>query len=408
MNVYPFIEAEKQGQGCVRRACVLLSVSRAAYYAWSAADPEERRRADDELLQAIKDAHKASRGTYGAPRITRALRKQGRRVSRKRVARLMRQRGIVGRARRRRKRTTIADPAAAKAADLLKRNFTPASHAIDAAWCSDISYVRTWEGWTYLATVIDLSSRRVVGLAMADHLRTSLVSEALEMALAQRRPEPGLIFHTDRGCQYTSGDFRGLLARHKIVQSLSRPGQCFRQRRRRELLRDAQGGAHLPGQLADTRRCPPRDLRVRRGLLQPPADALRPRLSLTSRLRSKTQGSQRGSGSVRNVSVRTRQPHLSRIGVSGYLELGDADSLAEGGPMGKKIVDAHANKDGDITAVRFEGNTTFTQLDKAIGMADRGEVDNAHAVHPKDGRPYLRTNPDSQKNNNLDDMAGDK
>ena len=227
MNVYPFIEAEKQGQGCVRRACVLLSVSRAAYYAWSAADPEKRRRADDELLQAISDAHQASRGTYGAPRITKALRKQGRHVARKRVARLMRQRGIVGRARRRRKRTTIADPAAAKAADLLQRNFTPAAHAIDTAWCSDISYVRTWEGWTYLATVIDLSSRRVVGLAMADHLRTSLVSEALAMAVAQRRPALGLIFHTDRGCQYTSHDFRELLARHGIVQSLSRPGQCW-------------------------------------------------------------------------------------------------------------------------------------------------------------------------------------
>ena len=227
MNVYPFIEAEKVRQGNVRRACTLLSVSRAAYYTWSATDPEERRRSDDELLVAIKDAHEASRGTYGAPRITRALRKQGRRVSRKRVARLMKQRGIVGRARRRRKRTTIADPAAAKAADLLQRNFAPTSHAIDTAWCSDISYVRTWEGWTYLATVIDLSSRRVVGLAMADHLRTSLVSEALAMAIAQRRPAPGLVFHTDRGCQYTAHDFRELLARHGIVQSLSRPGQCW-------------------------------------------------------------------------------------------------------------------------------------------------------------------------------------
>jgi transposase InsO family protein len=228
VNVYPFIEAEKQGQGCVRRACVLLSVSRAAYYVWSAAgSEEERRRADDELLVAIMDAHKASRGTYGAPRITRALCMQGRRVSRKRVARLMRQRGIVGRARRRRKRTTTCDPAAAAAADLLTRNFAPTAHAIDTAWCSDISYVRTWEGWTYLATVIDLSSRRVVGLAMADHLRTSLVSEALAMAIAQRRPAPGLVFHTDRGCQYTSHDFRELLSRHGIVQSLSRPGQCW-------------------------------------------------------------------------------------------------------------------------------------------------------------------------------------
>ena len=227
MNVYPFIEAEKVRQRNVRRACLLLSVSRAAYYAWSASGPDERRRADDELLQAIKDAHKASRGTYGSPRITRELRKRGLRVSRKRVARLMRQRGIVGRARRRRRRTTIADPAAAQTADLLQRNFAPAAHELDKVWCGDISYVRTWEGWTYVATVIDVSSRRVVGLAMADHLRTSLVSEAFGTALALRRPGKGLIFHTDRGCQYTSGEFRELLARHGVVQSLSRPGQCW-------------------------------------------------------------------------------------------------------------------------------------------------------------------------------------
>jgi len=228
VNVYLFIEAEKVRQrGNVRRVCSLLKVSRAAYYAWSASGPDEPRRRDDELLAAIKEAHKASRGTYGSPRITRELRKRGRRVSRKRVARLMRQRGIVGRARRRRKRTTIADPAAAKTADLLQRNFTPAAHEPDKVWCGDISYERTWEGWAYLATVIDLSSRRVVGLAMADHLRASLVTDALEMAIAQRRPGPGLVFHSDRGCQYTAGDFRELLRSHGIVQSLSRPGQCW-------------------------------------------------------------------------------------------------------------------------------------------------------------------------------------
>ena len=176
---------------------------------------------------AIKEAHRSSRGTYGAPRITRALRKRGMRVSRKRIARLMALKGIVGRAKRRRKRTTIADPAAAKTADLLQRNFAPTAHAQDTLWCGDISYVRTWEGWAYVASVIDLASRRVVGLAMADHLKTSLASEALEMALAQRQPARGLIFHTDRGCQYTSRDFRDLLRRHGIVQSLSRPGQCW-------------------------------------------------------------------------------------------------------------------------------------------------------------------------------------
>ena len=140
----------------------------------------------------------------------------------------MARRGLAGRARRRTKRTTVADPAAQHlSSDLLQRNFAPEAHAIDTLWCGDISYVRTWEGWAYVATVIDLASRRVVGLAMADHLRASLATEALEMALAQRRPEPGLIFHSDRGCQYTSTEFRGLLGRHGLVQSLSRPGQCW-------------------------------------------------------------------------------------------------------------------------------------------------------------------------------------
>lgn len=228
MNVYPFIEAEKLARaGNVHRACALLKVSRAAYYRWSSAAPSARALEDEELFTEILAAHKASRGTYGAPRITRALRARGLRASRKRVARLMARRGLAGRARRRTKRTTTPDPAARKAADLLRRDFAPDSHAPDAVWCGDISYVRTWEGWAYLATVIDLSSRRVVGLAMADHLRTTLVSEALAMAVAQRRPKEGLIFHSDRGCQYTSGDFRKLLTRHKIVQSLSRPGQCW-------------------------------------------------------------------------------------------------------------------------------------------------------------------------------------
>ena len=181
MNIYPFIEAERaMPAGNVHRACLLLKVSRAAYYRWSQGMPSARALRDEELLTEILAVHKASRGTYGAPRIHRALRKRGRSVSRKRVARLMARRGLVGRARRRTKRTTIADPAAVVAADLVQRDFAPQHHAPDSVWCGDISYVRTHEGWTYLATVIDLASRRVVGLAMADHLRASLVTEALE------------------------------------------------------------------------------------------------------------------------------------------------------------------------------------------------------------------------------------
>jgi len=140
VNVYPFIEAERvAGAGHVRRACVLLKVSRAAYYAWSAQGPCRHTLADEELLMRILAAHKASRGAYGSPRITRALRAAGLRVGRKRIARLMALRGRGGRARRRTRRTTIADPAASgRARDLLQRNFAPQAHEIDTLWCGDI------------------------------------------------------------------------------------------------------------------------------------------------------------------------------------------------------------------------------------------------------------------------------
>ncbi len=148
-------------------------------------------------------------------------------MSRKRVARLMAGNGLVGRARRRFKKTTIPDKSEQRALDLLKRNFGPDLLEVDTAWVGDISSVRTWEGWCYLATVLDLSSRRVVGFAMADHMRAELVGDALGMAIEARRPSPGLIFHSDRGSQYTSREFRDLLDANGIRQSLSRPRQCW-------------------------------------------------------------------------------------------------------------------------------------------------------------------------------------
>ena len=140
----------------------------------------------------------------------------------------MSRRGLAGRSKRRFKTTTIADPAARTVAkDHLRRAFTPASVELDQAWVGDITYLRTWEGWCYLATVIDLASRRVVGFATAGQMKTSLVTEAFTMALVARRPAAGLIFHSDRGSQYTSAAFRELLAGNGVVQSLSRPRQCW-------------------------------------------------------------------------------------------------------------------------------------------------------------------------------------
>jgi transposase InsO family protein len=228
MNLYPFIEAEKLEQRNVCKACVMLEVSRAAYYQWSARVPSPRALADQTLTARVERIHEDSRGTYGVPRVLAQLRREGIRSGPRRVGRLMRARGLVGRGRRRSRRTTIPDPEARTLApDLLRRGFAPRQLALNRAWVGDITYIRTWEGWLYLATVIDLASRRVVGWAMADHMRAELVCDALGMAIAARGPAPGLIFHSDRGSQYTSADFQRLLASHQIQQSLSRPRQCW-------------------------------------------------------------------------------------------------------------------------------------------------------------------------------------
>jgi transposase InsO family protein len=226
VSVYPFIEAEKAQQRNVQRACELLKVSRAAFYQ-HLAGPSRRARADADLTSQIRAVHKESRGRYGAPRVHAELRHLGYRHGRKRIARLMRQAGLAGRAARRWKKTTIADPAAAVRADRIRRDFTADAAKLNSRWCGDITYLRTWEGWLFLATVIDIASRRVVGYAMADHLRTSLVSDALGNAVAARDPAAGVIFHSDRGCQYTSAEFAGLAGDCQVVLSLGRKGQCW-------------------------------------------------------------------------------------------------------------------------------------------------------------------------------------
>jgi transposase InsO family protein len=225
---YRFIAAEKVAAGNVAKACALLDVSRSAYYQWSTPVPSRRQEEAAELGEKVARIHQESRGTYGAPRVHQQLRREGIPCARKRVARLMACRGLVGRCRRRTRKTTVADPGAEPVAqDLLGRAFAPAEREPDRAWVGDISYLRTWEGWLYLAVVIDLATRRLVGFALADHMRASLVCDALRMALGLRQPAPGLVFHSDRGSQYTSREFGALLERHAIVQSLSRVGQCW-------------------------------------------------------------------------------------------------------------------------------------------------------------------------------------
>jgi transposase InsO family protein len=228
VNVYPFIEAENtSATGNVKRACELLKVSRAAYYAHRTAQPSKRAIEDAALIEKITQIHDVSKGTYGAPRVRAELQAQGDRHSRKRVARLMRQEGLAGRAPKRWRTTTVPDPAASVPADLIARDFSCTTGTIDTRWCGDITYIHTWEGWLYLATVIDLDSRRVVGWATADHLRTDLPAEALRNAVTRRRPAPGVIFHSDRGCQYTSGQYATLARDHQVRLSVGRKGQCW-------------------------------------------------------------------------------------------------------------------------------------------------------------------------------------
>jgi len=221
---YRFIAAEK-AQHSVAQLCRVLQVAPSGYYAWRHRRPSRRAQANLTLIKQIRAIHARSRCTYGAPRIHAELQAGKQRISRKRVAGLMRQASLVGRPPRRFRRTTVADPKVQQVQDLVQRNFT--ASAPDQKWFGDITYIRTWEGWLYLAVILDAYSRKVVGWATADHLRTELATAALTMAVTTRHPKPGLIQHTDRGIQYTSTAYGELLAAHHVRQSVGRPGTCW-------------------------------------------------------------------------------------------------------------------------------------------------------------------------------------
>jgi len=209
----------------VQVMCAVLGVSRGGYYAWASRVESVRATDDRALAAAIRAAHEASRGRYGSPRVHAELRARGRRVGRKRVARLMRSMGLAGRRRRRFRRTTDSRHAFPIAPNLLERNFT--AEAPDRVWLADLTYIWTAQGWLYLAVVLDLYTRRVVGWAMADHLRHELTLAALDMAIGRQRPVPGLVHHADRGVQYAAHGYRARLRHHGMVCSMSRKGDCW-------------------------------------------------------------------------------------------------------------------------------------------------------------------------------------
>ena len=204
--------------------CRLLGVSASGYYAWRDRRASARAQGDASLLTRIKAIHAASRRTYGAPRIHAELADAEIFVGRKRVARLMRAAGLAGVSRRKGVQTTRRDEAARPAPDLVERDFT--ADAPDRLWVADITYITTWAGFLYLAVVLDAFSRRIVGWAMATHLRTSLVLDALDMALAQRRPE-GVIHHSDQGSQYTSIAFGRRCREAGVRPSMGSVGDCY-------------------------------------------------------------------------------------------------------------------------------------------------------------------------------------
>jgi putative transposase len=221
---YEFVEREKANYAVVR-LCRVLGVSPSGYWAWRKREPALRARADAHLTARIVAIHRASRGTYGVPRVHAELAMAGTPCGRKRVARLMRCAGLQGCHRRRPFHTTQRDPQAEPAPDLVQRTFT--ASAPNQLWIADITYVPTWEGFLYLAVILEVFSRRVIGWSMAEHLRTELVVGALEMAVWNRRPGASVIHHSDHGCQYTSLLFGERCRDVGIRCSMGSVGDCF-------------------------------------------------------------------------------------------------------------------------------------------------------------------------------------
>jgi putative transposase len=221
---YKFI-ADHAHEHSVQRMCQMLQVSSSGYYSWRARAPSEREQANNALWTDIQAVYESSRGTYGSPRIHAALRQTGIRCGRHRVARLMRVHGLKACQKRRKRPVTTQSGGGQVADNTLNREFVATRP--NEKWVTDITYIDTREGWLYLATIMDLFSRKIVGWAMDNHLKTNLTEQALQMALNQRQSKAPLLHHSDRGCQYTSHDYQAHLHRAGITVSMSRTGNCY-------------------------------------------------------------------------------------------------------------------------------------------------------------------------------------
>jgi putative transposase len=277
--VFSFIAVEKANYPA-SLMCRVLGVNRTSFHDWERRAPSDRTLYDAWLTEQIKQIHAASDGTYAAPRVHAELRlEHGVRVGEKRVARLMATAGLEGIPVPRKARTAVRAAGVRSAPDLVERDFNASEP--DRLWCADITQLSTWEGWLYLASVIDCFSRRVVGWSMASHMRLEFVEAALAMAVARRRPERGLIHHSDHGSPVHRRDLRRALhaGRDRRFDGLDR--RLLRQRRLRGVSRDAQARARAPPPMADTGRATDRSVRLHRRLLQHHTKALHSGLPLT-------------------------------------------------------------------------------------------------------------------------------
>jgi putative transposase len=209
----------------VRRMCGLFEVSASGYYAWRGRAPSERAKANEALVKEIKDIHTESHEIYGSPRVHAELVNRGMRAGRNRVAKLMRAENIQSRRKRKRQNTTDSRHNYPIAPNLLQQNFLAAIP--NEKWLSDITYIPTEEGWLYLAAILDLFSRKIVGWAMEDHMESELVELAFQMAVSNRQKVSGLLHHSDRGSQYAGGVYQTLIQAHRVTSSMSRKGNCY-------------------------------------------------------------------------------------------------------------------------------------------------------------------------------------
>lgn len=221
---YKFIDVERSLYS-ISLLCRVLEISKSSYYKWVGNNRNSKTDEYEALVSKIEKLHNDSRKTYGSPRIFQKLKKAGEKVSKNTVAKLMSKNNIKAKTKKKFKITTDSKHNLNISPNLLARNFSP--ERPNQAWCGDITYISTNEGWLFLATVIDLYSRKIIGWSMNKRMKKSIVIDAIEMALGQRKVTEGLIFHSDRGSQYCSGEFRKVLQKNNIIQSMSRKGNCW-------------------------------------------------------------------------------------------------------------------------------------------------------------------------------------